>query len=720
LTLNLSFSNSFAGNRVMYMAARDLEQNNSGWQALGTWTVPGSANQTAAPVSVNPSGGSSLGGTFNYTFSDSARGWQDLSVLNVLINSAIDGRQACYLAYSLTSSGTVGVLYLVDDQGDAGGPYAGSMALNPGQNGSGTIQNSQCAVNGAGSSAVGNGNTLTLTLNLIFTIAGTFGGNEVVYLGARDLEQDNSGWQALGTWDVTASVITTLEGLRNCIGAQGGVLGYTSTCQLAPNLYQSDPSYPAYSISDTLTIGRSGITIIGLITSGPADVTLRRTNALMKSIMAAASTSITDVTITELTFDGNRYAFGTGGAGLSCLLDQLVYRDLSLADMSTWPHPSGGTFIVQSVDFINAPDTALVMAGNSTVSYSNFGQGGAGVLGANGSAQSESGPQTATRFTAVYLDGSYPAGAWSNNISYAGTAGITLSGTNQTAYGNQLFGNRYEVSDGSGGGQLTLWNNASYSSVAANTIDGNSQWPPAYIYQTQGYTFATGCPITPLPPNRQTNGGVEASGIGIRFYNNEITATSGSGMAIGVDAPTQEVTVSSSNPWNSNDTPRFIEAAADDGIVVVGGLIAQPAPNPPAEQHVQGITFDNIRVRNNAGYGVSLYYAQDYSDSSGSFTGFVNGSCMNTNAVNNPSPYKAQSVGQNPCATLPGSSWFTLPLGHEGTNLDKEVFVCTNSSPSPQPTNYVPANFTSCPSESSWSSQAPPPSGIVDWPWVVH
>jgi len=40
LLLNLSFTPAFDGNQVIYMAARDsTDANNSGWQALGSWTV---------------------------------------------------------------------------------------------------------------------------------------------------------------------------------------------------------------------------------------------------------------------------------------------------------------------------------------------------------------------------------------------------------------------------------------------------------------------------------------------------------------------------------------------------------------------------------------------------------------------------------------------------------------------------------------------------------
>lgn len=67
--------------------------------------------------------------------------------------------------------------------------------------GTGSIQNSQCQINGAGSSATGRGDTLTLTLNVFFFES--FVGNQAVYSAARDSGgNNNTGWQALGTWSV--------------------------------------------------------------------------------------------------------------------------------------------------------------------------------------------------------------------------------------------------------------------------------------------------------------------------------------------------------------------------------------------------------------------------------------------------------------------------------------------------------------------------------------
>ena len=113
-------------------------------------------------------------------------------------------RASSPLGLFLASGTNAGALYLVDDQGDAGGPYAG-MVLP----GSSVIQNSQCLISGSGSSVSTNSNTLTLTLAVTFK--SPFAGNKVVYMAARDLAQHNSDWQALGTFGVPGPAITVSE-----------------------------------------------------------------------------------------------------------------------------------------------------------------------------------------------------------------------------------------------------------------------------------------------------------------------------------------------------------------------------------------------------------------------------------------------------------------------------------------------------------------------------
>jgi len=195
LTLAITFSASFAGNKVVYAAAREVA-NNSGWQALATWGVPGSPPGGGPGVGgMNPAHNSNLSGSYTFTFTDT-NGWQDIAVTDVLINFSLDGRQACYVAFVPTgaSSGTV---LLVDDAGDAGGPFL-SLSLP----GSGTISNSACSISGTGGSVNASGTSLTLTLAITFHW--NFAGNRVFYLATRS-NALSSGWQAAGT--------VTIEGL---------------------------------------------------------------------------------------------------------------------------------------------------------------------------------------------------------------------------------------------------------------------------------------------------------------------------------------------------------------------------------------------------------------------------------------------------------------------------------------------------------------------------
>ena len=191
LMLTIGFNTSFAGNKVVYLAARDVAENNSGWQPLGVWQVPaGSSTSPVAVGGMSPAQGSGHSPTaFTFTFSDT-NGFADLGVENILINSALDGRHACYLAYARS----LNVLYLVNDTGDA---------LLPGQalNASGSINNSQCTVSWGAAPVNASGNGLALTLNIAFSL--TFGGNRVFYLAARDIhEGNNTDWQPMGTWTV--------------------------------------------------------------------------------------------------------------------------------------------------------------------------------------------------------------------------------------------------------------------------------------------------------------------------------------------------------------------------------------------------------------------------------------------------------------------------------------------------------------------------------------
>ena len=189
LTLAVTFNPAFVGNKAIYMAARSNTQN-SGWQALGTWDVPGTTTGPAVG-GVSPARSTSMGQTYTFTFTDS-NGYADLFVLDVLTNSFLLGNNACYFAYVPTTP-TNGYLYLVDDAGDGGYAPGSPIGLSSG----GSLQNSQCVLNTVGSSASASGNTLTL--NLPITFKAGFGGDQVFFLSARNSTTGNSGWQAAGS-----------------------------------------------------------------------------------------------------------------------------------------------------------------------------------------------------------------------------------------------------------------------------------------------------------------------------------------------------------------------------------------------------------------------------------------------------------------------------------------------------------------------------------------
>jgi hypothetical protein len=193
LILNITFSGSFGGNRIVYTAAGDLQGGNSKWQALGVWQAPFTPAGVIAVGGLNPARAAMTSGaaqTLTATLTD-GNGAGDFGVVNLLLNDFLDGKQACYLAYVAS----INTLVLVDDAGHADGPFAGSLVLN---GGAGTIQNSQCSVSGAGSSVVKSGNTLRLALNIAFK--SPFAGNRIVWVAGRDdAAGNNTDWQAMGT-----------------------------------------------------------------------------------------------------------------------------------------------------------------------------------------------------------------------------------------------------------------------------------------------------------------------------------------------------------------------------------------------------------------------------------------------------------------------------------------------------------------------------------------
>jgi len=193
LMLNVNFASSFGGNKVVYLAARDSSGSNSGWQTMGVHGVPPLPSGFPNPVGMSPSSGTTATAAVTLTYQD-ATSAHNLQTLWALINSAIDGREACYVAYYAPGN----QLYLYPDNGD--GTQAASMALT----GTNSLSNSQCTVSAQGSGYVMGGAQGILTLNIGFKPA--FAGHQGVWMAAQTLGgAQTSAWQALGNWSVPAN-----------------------------------------------------------------------------------------------------------------------------------------------------------------------------------------------------------------------------------------------------------------------------------------------------------------------------------------------------------------------------------------------------------------------------------------------------------------------------------------------------------------------------------
>jgi hypothetical protein len=676
-----NYSQTWPFTITVYDGASQLSSSKSFTWTVGTPSQPLSVSSAASPASVsvgqqttfvaNPAGGSP---PYTYTWSGAVTGTAQSVVFTPTANgtywASVTVRDAQNVTVSSISTVTVG------SSGGAGGG-GGVPTIT-------TASPLPTAITGAYYLIImkATGGTLpyTWTLSegspppgLSFTDVDDYGVVSGTPTSAGNFNftvrvTDGSGQSQ--TRSFSAAVETEhplLSSFRSCLALGSAAL----ICELPQGRYE---------VKSALNIGRS-VQIRG--SGGPGDTTLFRGSPSMETVQSimVADPGVTNVVISNLTIDGNRYGFGTSGAGLSCLPGNSLYFDLDLR--------SGGTVWVNWMNFINAPGWALIFNGDgSSVSFSNFGQGGYGI-GPDGVLRNLSAAESATRSTAVWIEGDNN-GARYNAIAHAGTAAINLHGTNQVAYGNLLQRNRYELSDGSQGGQLFLDPTSGNAFVAGNVINGD-YWPrldqltqTTYLEQPD-----TGCL---LPDEPQFNGGVEAYGFDHRFYNNEIEQHTNSGMGFGGSKPTGRILISSENPWDASDNKRFIEANGNGGIVFIGSRVWWQCFLPdgrkgfwyPEENAlnrictplipVAGVTLDRVLVRRNAWYGVALDDVSNY----GTFTGFINDACMSDNdpAYGNVSP----------------PFWTTL-------------------------TSPVPLSYTSCPPDPGWASQRPPRSQIPGWLW---
>ncbi len=191
LTLTMNFLGSFGGTRVVFAAARDLSGGNSGWSPAGQHTISTPASNPT-PLSASPASGTATA-SVSYPVSVAYRDATsslNLQPVQILINDAVDGRNACYVGFDHAGN----VLYLVDDLGGSLLPTA--IRLNGAAGGSASVENAQCRIVASGSTFTDSGQTLTLTLQIQFKTP--FAGRRLIYAGTQTTAGANSGWSVVG------------------------------------------------------------------------------------------------------------------------------------------------------------------------------------------------------------------------------------------------------------------------------------------------------------------------------------------------------------------------------------------------------------------------------------------------------------------------------------------------------------------------------------------
>jgi len=171
VTVPLTFDVSFGGPKSIYAMAVDSAGGTSGWQSVGTWSVPSRAPSISLDAR-NPRSGLAI--TFSLTAATSDGG-AAVGRIGLKIQS-VTGSDSCLVAYDPASN----TLQLSED--NSGARWSAPLPLD----GVGTIANPLCAIHASGSSvAIGPG---MVTLSVLVTFDSAFAGPKNLYGLALDTQ----------------------------------------------------------------------------------------------------------------------------------------------------------------------------------------------------------------------------------------------------------------------------------------------------------------------------------------------------------------------------------------------------------------------------------------------------------------------------------------------------------------------------------------------------
>lgn len=172
----------------LYLWAVDQDGLGTGWQQGATWGT-GVANVAPTIINLSPSVAAGIAQTFSMTARD-GNGAGDISRIYFVLNSTASvPANSCHGFYDRATNR----VYLFNDSVSA----LMTGFVTPGA--SGTIQNSQCSIDGAFSSVTANASDVTLGLR--FNKLGSFiGTSKNVYWWAVDNSANGTGWITGGSW----------------------------------------------------------------------------------------------------------------------------------------------------------------------------------------------------------------------------------------------------------------------------------------------------------------------------------------------------------------------------------------------------------------------------------------------------------------------------------------------------------------------------------------
>jgi hypothetical protein len=181
ITLNLSFSPSFAGSKNSFLFASE-NGFNTGWVQVGSWTVPGIPPTVGA---LSPASGNGLIQNFTASVS-TAVSPTDVTKISMLFSPSASTVNACYVEYNRATA-TIGLYN-----------NAGTVVSTKPIGASSSLQNTQCAI--GYSVANYSGATVSLTVQIVF-FSPAFAGAKTAYVESSNI-WGSSGWLNRGSWTV--------------------------------------------------------------------------------------------------------------------------------------------------------------------------------------------------------------------------------------------------------------------------------------------------------------------------------------------------------------------------------------------------------------------------------------------------------------------------------------------------------------------------------------